>query len=374
MIDATRNPNSSLTSQLDSVLAVSTMIMSSLEEDTVRQNAIEATRTLINCDATSLLLVNETTGGLYFDVAIGDQGERVKTIELAKGQGIAGWVAEHREPVIIQDAQNDTRLFRQADSSSGFKTRNMLCVPIMVRSKLIGVLQALNKKQGTFNDTDSRMLASLAAQIGVALDNARLYHALNDTFHAVIQVLIEAIEKRDPNAAGHAKRVSMYSVAIGKEMGLDRAQLVNLKLAALLHDVGMMSLSDDMLVRRRGGDVSKFREQQIIKKHLEMGTDLLHTVKPLHHLLPIIKFHHELYDGSGPHRLVGEKIPLLARIIVVADHLDAMLNDRPYGTCLGYDSALLELERSAGRKFDPKVVKALMQSKSVKMARRFFNY
>jgi len=206
----------------------------------------------------------------------------------------------------------------------------MLCVPVLVRNKLIGVLQALNKQQDTFNKMDCRVLISLAGQIGVALDNARLYHALNDTFHAVIQVLIDAIEKRDPYASGHAKRVSMYSVAIGRELGLDKGQLVNLKLAALLHDVGMMSMSDDMLHNRGTG---KLKEKQVVKKHLELGTELLASVKPLSHLLPIIKYHHEQYDGSGPYRLAGEKIPLLARIIVIADSLDSMLNDRPYGMC-----------------------------------------
>ena len=357
--------------QLEQVLAVSTMLNSSLEEDKVRQHAMNAARTLVNCEATSLLLVNDATGGLYFDVAIGDQGERVKTIELKKGQGIAGWVAENREPIVIKDAQNDPRLFRQADMSSGFKTRNMLCVPVLVRNKLIGVLQALNKQQDTFNKMDCRVLISLAGQIGVALDNARLYHALNDTFHAVIQVLIDAIEKRDPYASGHAKRVSMYSVAIGRELGLDKGQLVNLKLAALLHDVGMMSMSDDMLHNRGTG---KLKEKQVVKKHLELGTELLASVKPLSHLLPIIKYHHEQYDGSGPYRLAGEKIPLLARIIVIADSLDSMLNDRPYGMCVGYDAALLELERGAGRKYDPKIVKQFVRSKSIKLARRFFNY
>lgn len=356
--------------QLETMAMLSTLLNSSLESDSVRQTAIDAARTLVNCEASSLLFLNPKTGGLYFDIAIGDQGARVKTIELEKGQGVAGWVAENRKPIVIKDAQNDPRLFRGADKQSGFITRNMLCVPVATRNKFIGVLQALNKRERTFDQTDARLLTALASQIAVALENAQLYESLKESLYSVVHVLVDTIEKRDSFAAGHAKRVSKYCMAIGKELGLNKNQLVNLKLASLLHDVGMVSLPDDQLRRRAKNG---FEEERIIKKHIQLGVEILSSVPHMRPILPIIKHHHEAFDGSGPFRVAGDKIPLLSRIIAVADTFDAMTNDRPYHLCKGYDSAVVELGNQAGKKLDPHIVKAFVNSKSIKLAKRFFN-
>ncbi len=361
--------HSPASSQLEAMITPTSLLNSSLDVDQVRQRAIDAARSLLGCEASSLLLVDNKTGGLYFDAAIGSRGNKVKPMHLAPGEGIAGWVAEHRQPIIITDAQSDPRLYRQADKHSGFKTRNMLCVPVTRKDTLIGVLQAINKRHGTFSEIDLQLLGTLAHQIGIALENSRLYVELKESLHSVITVLAEAIEKRDPFAAGHAKRVANYSVSIGKALGLSKKSLSNLKVAALLHDIGMLGLPDRL---QKSPDQMRSKERAKMMTHIYIGCDILKDVKHLQPILPAIRYHHEHYDGSGPHRLAGSDIPLAARIIAVADSFDGMTHDRPYHACVGYHRAVDELQQQAGRLFDPMVVDAFVNGQAIKLARRFF--
>ncbi|MDI6729222.1 MAG: GAF domain-containing protein, partial [Thermodesulfovibrionales bacterium] len=224
--------------QLNTLIELSALINSSLDIAEIRKKAIEAATELVNAEAGSLLFLDEKTGDLYFDVAIGEKGEKVKTIRLKKGQGIAGWVTEHDEPVIINDAQNDPRFFKGADEKSGFVTKSMICVPVKTRDKIVGVLQAVNKKSTSFDNDDLDLLKGLSNQVAIAIENARLYDELRETFYATIHALAETIEKRDPYTAGHTKRVMNYSLAIGRMMGFSKKEIENLKLSAILHDIG----------------------------------------------------------------------------------------------------------------------------------------
>lgn len=128
------------------LLEFSTIINSSLEIEEIRKKAALAIMGLVNCEAASLLLYDENSQELYFDVALGEKADKVKTIRLKLGQGIAGWVAKNKEALIINDVQNDPRFFKGADEKSGFKTKSMLSLPVLIREKLLGVIQAINKK------------------------------------------------------------------------------------------------------------------------------------------------------------------------------------------------------------------------------------
>lgn len=353
--------------QLEVMIKLSSLLNSSLDANVIRQRAIKAASLIVDCEASSLLLVNEATGGLYFDVALGGSGDAVKSIQLRKGQGIAGWVAEHQEPLLITDAQKDPRLFRQADEKSGFTTRNMLCVPLTVKSSTVGVLQALNKRKSGFSKDDVNVLFALGNQIAVALDNARLYDETRESLHSVVYVLADAIERRDAQAGGHSKRVAKYAVAIGAQLGLSRHELVNLKLAAYLHDIGMISTPDNLMNKRA---VLDEEEKRRLMDHVFVGEEMISGVKRLNHLMPAVKYHHEHYDGTGFFGLRGEKIPLMARVVAVADAFDAMTSTRPYITRRGYVSAMKELQDKSGSHYDPKVVEAFFKSHVSRLAIR----
>lgn len=354
--------------QLETMIELSALMNSSLEATDVREQAMKAAGTLVNCEAASLLFINPETGGLYFDVALGAGGKALKTIELKKGEGIAGWVAERREPIIIGDAQKDPRLYRQADQKSGFRTRNMLCVPVQTKSRVLGVLQAINKRHASFSENDARLLGALSNQIGVALENINLYDQLRGSLHGVVQVLAGVIEKRDPFATGHARRVAQYCVETGRKLGMNKANLVNLKLAASLHDVGMIAIPDEIM-QKRTRLISE--EKNIVMRHMELGDEIIRDVKHLQSIRPAIKYHHEYYNGTGFYGIKGKKIPLFARIIAVADAFDALTGERPYALPCGYDGAIEHLKAEAGKLYDPEVVKAFLQCNISAIGRRY---
>ncbi len=341
-------------------LKVSSIINSALEPDEVVSRTIEYTPEVFDSEAASLLLLDPQRDELYFTVATGEKGERVKEIRLKVGQGVAGWVAEHREPLIVNDTKKDERFFRAADEKSGFVTRNILCVPVLLKEELTGVLEVLNKKTGDYTEEDLMLLRALSDQVAVALENARLYKELKETFYSTVETLAEMIELRDPYTGGHTQRVKDYCLIIGKKLGLDRDTLEQLQLAAVLHDVGKIGVRDAVLLKQARLNDEEFR---LMTQHAEFGAKVLEHIRSLEDVIPGIKYHHERFDGRGyPEGLKDGDIPLIARIISVADTYDAMTTTRPYRKGLSPEVAVEELKKNAGTQFDPVVVDAFVQA------------
>ncbi|MHB8882780.1 MAG: HD domain-containing phosphohydrolase [Thermodesulfovibrionales bacterium] len=341
--------------QLTTLMELSSLVNSTLDTREIRRRAIEAATKLADTETGSLLLVDPETGDLFFEVALGDKGDLLKEIRLSRGQGIAGWVAENNEAVIINDAQSDPRFFKGADKKSSFDTRNMICVPVRTKDRMLGVLQAINKREGSFSDDDRDVLTALANQVATAIENANLYNELKETFYGTAQALAETIEKRDPYTGGHTQRVMLYSIEIGKMMGLPEKELEDLKLAAILHDIGKIGVRDSILLKN---DRLDKEECLLMNRHTEYGSEILEHVKKLKHMIPGVRSHHEKYDGTGyPDKLKGEDIPFIARIIAVADTFDAMTTDRPYRKALSTRTAIEELQRFSGIQFDGEAVR-----------------
>ncbi len=345
---------------MEKLLEFSQIINSSLDIEVVRKKIIEAIVELLEAEAGSLLLYDRKTDELYFNVAVGDKAEKIKSIRLKMGVGIAGWVAKHRKPQLINDVQNDPRFFKNADKKSGFTTRNMVCVPIIRNQQLLGVMQAINKKDGEFKQKDLDVLIALSNQVAVSIENAMLYKELKDTFYEVVFALAEAIEKRDPYTGGHTKRVMEYSILIANQMGLDKDFIEKLKLSAILHDVGKIGVPDRVLLKQ---DKLDDEEYKIIKGHPKVGADILRKVKKLKEIIAGVELHHERFDGKGyPYGLKGKEIPLSARIIAVADTYDAMTTTRPYRKGLSKDAAIEEIVKNKGKQFDPEIVDAFVEA------------
>ena len=161
--------------QLDTVMEMAALISSTLDTRQVRERAIEAAVRLLAAEVGSLILIDENTKELYFEVAAGKKGNILKQVRLKRGEGIAGWVAEHGVPLIVSDAAKDARFCPQMDRITGFTTKNMVCVPVTFHGRTLGVLEAINKKNGEFGGQERDLLVTLANQVAVALENARLY-------------------------------------------------------------------------------------------------------------------------------------------------------------------------------------------------------
>src|SRR5271165_6065886 len=170
-------------------------------------------------------------------------------------------------------------------------------------------------------------------------------------------MLAAAIDEKDPYTRGHSGRVAKYSGLIGRELGLSAEELDKLRVAALLHDVGKIGVEDRVL--KKPGALTP-EEFDLMKQHPAKGANIMRPVAQLKEMLPGIELHHEHVDGRGyPHGLSGDEIPLMARIIAVADTLDAMTTNRPYQSAMDLEFAMNSILALANTKFDPAVVEAL---------------
>ncbi|MBF8251384.1 MAG: metal dependent phosphohydrolase [Deltaproteobacteria bacterium] len=340
--------------QLRTLTKLSAILNSTLDPKEVQKRAMEAATELMNAEVGSLLLVDEKSNELYFEVALGEKGAHVKEIRLKIGEGIARWVAQQGEPLIVEDVQKDPRFAKKADKKSSFVTRNMICVPVRIKDKTIGVLQAINKEEGAFAQEHLELFQMLANQVGIAIENARLMEDLRQTFYETAEALAEAIEKRDPYTGGHTKRVLTYSMAAAGYMGLSPEEMEQLKLSAILHDIGKIGVEDRVLRKQASLNDEEFG---LMKTHPRMGAEIMQHVKKLKYVIPGMKYHHERFDGKGyPEGLKDVEIPLIARIISVADTFDAMTSDRPYRKGLSDEAAISELLKFSAIQFDPDVV------------------
>jgi len=178
-----------------------------------------------------------------------------------------------------------------------------------------------------------------------------------ELFVGSIRMLSAAIDEKDPYTRGHSGRVAKYSTVIAQELGLSAEELDKLKISALLHDVGKIGVDDKVL--KKPGSLTP-EEFEIMKTHTTKGANIMRPVSQLKDMLPGIELHHEHLDGRGyPYGLSGPQIPLMARIIAVADTLDAMTTNRPYQSAMDLDYALARIKALTGSKFDQSVVNAL---------------
>lgn len=182
-------------------------------------------------------------------------------------------------------------------------------------------------------------------------------HKLKLESTSTIEALAHYLEERDPYTQGHSARVSAYAVEIAQAMRLNEDEVEQVRRAGLIHDIGKVDIPDSIL--RKPGNLNEL-ERKIMDTHTQRAVDLGRQLVSLRRELPFREaaYHHENYDGTGQYRLVGDQIPLVSRILAVADTFDAMTSDRPYRVALSFEQALERLRRAAGSQLDPRCVEA----------------
>ncbi|HEY8280728.1 MAG TPA: HD-GYP domain-containing protein [Bdellovibrionota bacterium] len=178
--------------------------------------------------------------------------------------------------------------------------------------------------------------------------------------HETVMAIALAVEAKDRYTGGHAKRVAYYSCLIARHLGMDEAEIEEVRLSAILHDVGKIGIADQVLKKEAPLDAPEWEH---MKQHPEMGWKILANVKGMRAITDGMRFHHERPDGLGyPHGLKGEEIPLIARIISVADTFDAMTSNRPYRDGLSHEKAFAEIVSHTGTQFCEKVVDGFVRA------------
>ena len=259
--------------------------------------------------------------------------------------------------------------------------RASICIPSYFKKKLLGILILGDKLSSEkFKQEEIEFFLMLANHAAMAISNAKLidnlqdkvkeveslYEKTNSLFVRVSIAFATAIDARDPYTHGHTVRVTGYSLAIAEEMHISKEIWVsgnfreNLHIAALLHDIGKIGIPDNILHKRE-----KLTTEEVdkIRRHPEIGAAILYPIKELNDILGGVRSHQEKFDGTGyPDGLKGPQIPLLARIIAVADAFDAITSSRPYRNKKTQQEAISEIQQCTGTQFDPKITDLFLKA------------
>ena len=247
-----------------------------------------------------------------------------------------------------------------ADSDSAMY--QMIIAPIGDGDRLFGCVAAFKRLDDRpFRAEDKRLVRRVATLLGIHSGNRERQRQQSDLLANVIRALVSAIDAKDPYTCGHSDRVTRFAVRIALQMRVGPRLLNTIYLAGLLHDVGKIGINDGVL---RKTERLTEAEYEHVKIHPEMGHRILADLKPLADVLPAVLHHHEQWNGGGyPHRLAGTQIPMIARILAVADAYDAMTSDRPYRKGMDTEKVEAILREGAGKQWDPDVINAYLRVK-----------
>jgi GAF domain-containing protein len=300
-----------------------------------------------------VVLTNREDGSFEVNVARNAEHGTIDKEDFKLSRKLMEKVAREGEPILTNNAVEDPR-FSSFGSIAMHALRSIMCVPLQLKSQIIGVIFVDNRMSiGLFKDRDLEVLSAIGHLAAIAIDNAQQHESTKE----VVIALAKAIEAKDAYTGGHVDRVTLLALAIGNEMRLDEDTMRGLEMAAILHDVGKIGIEEAVLCKP---SMLNHDERRIMEKHPFIGEAI---VRPLRNLPQEVKLsilhHQERWDGKGyPGALKGEQIPLYARIVAVSDTYDAMCSNRPYRKALPRQVAVDEINKNSGSQFDPTVVAA----------------
>ena len=345
--------------------------------DLLIKTIAEETKTALNADRCTVYVYDKENDELYSKVATGLD---IKELRIPADKGLAGHVLKTGETINIKDAYSDKRFNSSVDKETGYRTKNMLCMPIKnFNQEIIGVFQVLNKFDEYFTPDDEDLLVAIASNAGISLENAQLFEKQRKLLEeqkivldSFIETLATSIDARDKITSGHSARVKMYSVLIANEFGMEKNDLYILEKAAALHDIGKIGIRDAVL--QKEGKLTP-EEYKHIQQHVEITHHILekiHMSKDFQQITEIACSHHEKFDGSGYYRhLKGEDIPFGGRILAVSDVFDAITSKRHYRDKMPIDKVINIIKDGAGTHFDPLVVEKFLAIKLSEIVKVF---
>jgi len=335
-----------------SLIDASKNAISALNHDEILSHIIDILPSIIDADAAYIRILDKRSPRLLaIEASSGLTPSVIDKIRYQSiGEGGEGITAKGRSHIMIKDLSVDLRL-QHAKELVRAKLRSTLCVPILFDNETYGTITVLSKEVNNYSENDIYMLLSFSNIVGIAFKNASLYKNLKMSYLNTINSLVLIMESRDPYMRGHSERVTDVAIGIARRMRMPDSDLQILRTAGKLHDIGKITISDSILSKPDRLSPSEWAE---IHLHPIRGVEIVSPLKFLDSGLALIRNHHEKYDGSGyPDGIAGESIPILARVLTVADSFDAMTSKRPYRAPLSTEAAMAEIRANAGTQFDP---------------------
>ncbi len=330
---------------------VSLAANSSLDLDYVLETLLESAVKVLDADGGSIMLVDRSRRQLEVKVARGRSAFSIMDETVDLDDGPAGWVVRNRRPLLLPDDQGE-----HVEGSMGHpEISSSVSVPIETREGVLGVLNLNILTPGRVFDRHTVTFArTLANHTAMAIDNSRHHQEINLLYTGLIRALASTIDAKDRYTFGHSEMVARYAGLIGGRMGFEGAALKGLETSAYLHDIGKIGVRDAVLTKP--GLLTPI-ERRVVETHPLVGAQILQQIVFPWPVIDAVRHHHERWDGGGyPDRIIGDDIPLNARILSVADSFDAMTSNRPYRAGRTLEEAIEELRRCAGSQFDPHIV------------------
>ncbi len=339
-----------------SLYKVSEAIATSLSLDQVMDTVIDAAHDEILADQVAIYL-KDGEGGFY---------ERLNSTRESESERVAPRLREVRIEALAENFPEEEKLITHDGECEAWLTQadrpspaSLMATQMRVRGEVSGYLVAVSYADGRrFTEGQRKLLSMVGNRGSAAIENAKLYENLQATFRQTIRGLASAIDKMDRYTAGHSERVANYAAMIARKLDMDEPQVEIVRQAALMHDIGKIGCVMNL---NKPGKLSE-SEYDEFKHHPGYGKDILEPIAFLHPIIPGVHFHHERWDGHGyPLGLEAQEIPIIARIISVADTYDAMTSDRAYRRALPHEVATGEIERCCGSQFDPDIAHPFLE-------------
>ena len=340
------------------------------------QQLSQTTASLLGLDKITNMILKEVMGALHIERGailitgtesnnfrvIMEQGEEEKILTgFRSDHPVIKWISQNNKPLSMNELSlNPTFKSLWGEEKEELEEfRAELFIPLNSKGNFVG-LMILGPKRSSqpYTLDDQIILSTLANQTAVAIENARLYDELEETFVQTISALANAIDVRDTYTSSHSQRIADWAAAVARHLDCTPGEIKKIYWGGLLHDIGKIGIPDEIL--NKSTRLNK-AEWEIIKKHTLIGAKLVAPMKKISDVAPIIEYSHERFDGLGyPHGCKGKEIPLGARIISVVDAYSAMRDDRPYKKSMSKIKAIEEIEQNSGTMYDPEIVRAFL--------------
>ena len=317
---------------------------------------VEMVAASMDAEIVSFMLVDPDQGDLFIATSRGLEGQKLLGRRTSVRSGVAGSVAAWGRPLLVNNIETDRR-FRRLNHPQ-YKTKSLLCSPLRVQGEVLGVFNVNNKNSGAaFDEDDLAVLTPLIDRVAAAIERAIAHPESSRIVTEAVEAIRTVIRlKRDCLLGGHD--AVHLARAMARELQLPESEVDLIGYVTSIHDVGMTRL------QREVGNAERLDPARLeaVERHPEISVAIIRSLEYLAHVHELILAHHERWDGNGyPRGLVGEQIPLGARILSVVDAFDSMTRSRPYRSPCTREQALNEIRRESGRQFDPHVIEALLR-------------